>query len=237
MRVTLDRIATLAIIVAAIAVAAANIGKGFRRPGESYASAASPQVDPELISDAEWAELLATGVTDDDSLSRVVVVEFADLECPFCRRFHEALSQAKSEYGDQLTHLFIHYPLTIHRFARLAAHAAECAATFDRFSPFISGVFAAQDSIGLKPWSAYAIEAGLPDTVSFNHCLQGEPPPRIEEGYQLATRLDVTGTPTVFINRWRLPSPPYSTLPDVIQAILDNDAPYVADRQSNGGGR
>ena len=49
---------------------------------------------------------------------------------------------------------------------------------------------------------------------------------RIQSGIHEGELLGVTGTPTVIINGWRLPRPPYDSLSAVINAIQHGDPPY-----------
>jgi protein-disulfide isomerase len=60
----------------------------------------------------------------------VKLVEFSDLECSFCKKFHETVSQIMNEYGPsgQVAWVYRHFPLTqIHPKAIDSAIASECA--------------------------------------------------------------------------------------------------------------
>jgi len=39
------------------------------------------------------------------------MIEYSDLECPFCEKFHPTAKQALAAYGDQLMWVFRHFPL------------------------------------------------------------------------------------------------------------------------------
>ena len=134
------------------------------------------------------------------------------------------------EYGDDLAYVFVHYPIGSHRFPRSAAHAAECAAREGAFAAYAGELFSRQDSLGLKTWSSIAVEAGVADTVGFNQCVSnGEAFDRVEKGRDVGSLIGVTGTPTVIVNRWRLPTPPYSGFSDVIEGLLAGRAPFVSE--------
>lgn len=150
-------------------------------------------------------------------------MEFSDLECPFCAKFHKAILDARQRYGDSLAVVFVHYPLVEqHKLALAAARAAECAARQDHFEEFITKVYEKQDSLGLKTWSSFASEAGLRDTAAINKCATASDRiARIEDGREVGRKIGVAGTPTVIINGWRYAIPPYDSL-DQILARLAN---------------
>lgn len=74
------------------------------------------------------------GVNDDDHIRgaknpTVTIVEYSDIECPFCSRFHDTMKEVLDVYGDDVAWVYRHFPLeSIHPNARLAANATECAA-------------------------------------------------------------------------------------------------------------
>ena len=62
--------------------------------------------------------------------AKVTIVEFADLECPFCRRFfQDTYPQIKKAYIDngKVVMYFRHFPLSFHPLALPFANASECA--------------------------------------------------------------------------------------------------------------
>lgn len=65
-----------------------------------------------------------------DKNAKVAIVEFADLECPFCKRFFtDTFPQIKKEYIDtgKAAMYFRHFPLSFHPLAQPFAIASECA--------------------------------------------------------------------------------------------------------------
>lgn len=67
-------------------------------------------------------------VRGDLNTAEVVVVEFSDLECPFCKRFHPTMQQIVEEYDGQIAWVYRHFPLdSLHPKARKEAEATECA--------------------------------------------------------------------------------------------------------------
>lgn len=177
-----------------------------------------------------WEDLLDVAVFDGDTSAPVVLIEFADLECPYCAALQTSVRKVRDRFSDSIAVAFIHFPLSYHRFARIAAHAAECAAAQGAFTAFVDGVYARQDSIGLRPWTAFAREAGVRDTASFMRCLTGsEAPARIDFGLAAGERISVRGTPTLLANGWRFGAvPSESTLVAVLDSMLAAGARRVA---------
>lgn len=72
--------------------------------------------------------------TSDDHIrgnasAEVFIVEYSDIECPFCTRFHDTMKDVIDQYGDQVGWVYRHLPLEgLHPNARLAANATECVA-------------------------------------------------------------------------------------------------------------
>lgn len=219
-----NRIETIAFVLIAITstvTAAAVAYRTFAPPGPPRASATD---EPTFVS--EWEDLVEHGVRVGDPSAAVQIVTFTDLECPFCRRFHAVAKEVAETRGD-VALTWLHFPLGRHRFARPAAHAAECAWDEGRFAEFLDVVYERQDSLGLTSWLEFAALAGVTDTTRFAGCIASdEPPPRIQLGLDAARRVGATGTPTVLINGWRV-APPYTTraLEQAIDDVVEREVP------------
>lgn len=154
-------------------------------------------------------------------------MEFVDLECPFCRRYQATLQRVADQFGSAVSLVFLHYPLDMHRFARPAAQASECAERQGRFREFVEAAYAKQDSFGLKAWVSVAREAGVPDTAGFLRCLEGAPATRIDSARAAGEGIPVRGTPTLVVNGWTFRSPPpESELVRVITELLAGREPF-----------
>jgi protein-disulfide isomerase len=185
--------------LAALGFAGVLIHREFRGGSQVAQTARS---SPQRVD--EWPELLAAGVVVGNRNAPVKIVEIADFECPYCRRFEERYQIAKRRFGDDVALVFVHYPLSVHRFAMPAARASQCAWDQGKFAEIHALIFAKQDSLGLKPWMSFAREAAVPDTALVARCiLDTLPVKKIVAGQQMAGRLRVHGTPTVFLNGWR----------------------------------
>ena len=171
-----------------------------------------------------WQEALQVGIPmggDRDAPVKLFVL--SDLECPACRGFHETVRTVVAERPQHVQAIYVPYPLGFHRFALPAARAADCSERTGSFNRWIDVVYAKQDSLGIKSWGSYAMEAGISDTTRIAKCAKDANTkfPRIEAGIAFGNQLGRIGTPTILANEWQL-----ATVPDVaflrraIDAIL-----------------
>lgn len=90
---------------------------------------------------------------------KVTVVEYSDLECPFCARFHPTMERIIDTYGDDVAWVWRQFPLeSIHPNARMLANATECAADQGKFWEMTDAIIA---DTGKSSISAYASKVGL----------------------------------------------------------------------------
>lgn len=86
----------------------------------------------------------------------ITLLEYSDLECPFCKQFHQTVNDTLSTYGDKVRLVFRHFPIPqLHSKAPKEAEATECAAELggnDAFWKFVDRIFAITPSNdGLDP--------------------------------------------------------------------------------------
>jgi protein-disulfide isomerase len=119
------------------------------------------------------------------------------------------VEELMEELPGSVSLIYYHFPLASHRFAWGSAIAGACGAEAGRFPEITRQLFIQQDSIGVKPWTTIALEAGVTDTVSFLSCIQDSAArARVGADQAMGTDIEVILTPTVIINGWRFPLPP-----------------------------
>jgi protein-disulfide isomerase len=163
-------------------------------------AAPGPDMKPRAVDN--WAQLVSAGQWMGRSDAPVKIVEFSDFQCPFCARTHPAVEAVRRRHPERVAVLYRHFPLdAIHPFARPAAVASECAGRQGRFGEFATLLFAQQDSLGAKPWSRFAAQAGVADAPAFERCVrESRTLAEVDRDAKLgaATRIEVT--PTLVIN-------------------------------------
>lgn len=132
------------------------------------------------------------------------IVEFSDFQCPFCGRAKPVIDSLFARYGDQVRLEYRHYPLPVHAYARRAAQAAVEAQGQGAFWRYHDLLFAHQDRLTDVDLIGYADSLEL-DTERFASALStGRYAEIVERDIALGLSLAVTGTPTFFVNGYRL---------------------------------
>jgi len=134
----------------------------------------------------------------------VQIVEFSDLECPFCKQFHVTMKQVMEEYGKdgKVAWIYRHLPLeSLHPKAMKESEAAECAFELggnEKFWAYVDRVFEVTPSnngLPLEDLPNIAEQAGL-DRKLFSDCLASERHvPRIRSDIEDAAKAGARGTP------------------------------------------
>jgi protein-disulfide isomerase len=146
-------------------------------------------------------------VSEDDHVrgdrnARIALIEYSDLECPFCKSFHPTVQQIVDEYDGQVMWVYRHFPLDqIHAKADKEAEAVECAnelAGNDGFWALLDKIFEVTPSnngLILDDLPKLAGEVGI-DEGAFKECLDsGKYAQRVEDDYQGGIEAGITGTP------------------------------------------
>lgn len=155
----------------------------------------------------------------------VIVVEFSDFRCSYCRKFwSETLPRIEAEYiaTGKVRFVYRHLVALGPPSAR-AAEAAECAGEQGRFWAYHDVLFerAASAFFTDGPLTEYAKELGF-DLSAFDACLtSGRHRERILSESTIARSLGAAGTPTFLINgRLLIGAHPFETFKYVLDVML-----------------
>lgn len=140
--------------------------------------------------------------------ARVLVVEYSDTECPFCKTFHATMNSIMQEYGKDgnVAWVYRHFPIAqLHSKSFKEAEATECAANLggnSKFWEYINKLYEttpSNNNLDPKELTNIATKVGLSSTA-FDTCLNsGEFAPRVNADIQNAQELGISGTPSSVI--------------------------------------
>ncbi|HEX4339618.1 MAG TPA: thioredoxin domain-containing protein [Polyangiaceae bacterium] len=186
-----------------LACAAKHAGPGAANAGTPATSALAAAPAPEL-GDSGPIPVDDQSPRWGDDAAPVTLVEFSDIECPFCGRVQPTLAALQQRYGPhRLRVVWKHDPLPFHPNARPAALAAEAVrelAGNDAFFRFIALLFQDQRHLAQPDLRRAAVSLGV-DGTSFD-LLTRSPgvSARVDADLELASRVGANGTPHFLIN-------------------------------------
>jgi protein-disulfide isomerase len=135
-----------AIVVAGVLIALAIFFSNRAPAGMSSGDNVSAQPTPAAPIIAAMRPVDETDHVRGPADAKITIIEYSDLECPFCERFHPTMEQLIKEYPNDVRWVYRHFPLAIHPGARAKSHAAECAAEQGLFWEFTDTLFKAGTS-------------------------------------------------------------------------------------------
>lgn len=186
-------------IVAGVALAIdfRNRERGWLRPRIFSAAAAAALLAPLLLSFTQKPVVSGQPIAAlPKSDGKLVLREFVDLECPYCRMTHVALTKVLKERPD-VTIERRHVPLAMHEHAEVAAIAACCAGEQHKEDPFVDAVMTSDNEPTADHCRAVAASLGLDLTKYDACCTSGRAKPRIDGDKALAVSTKVPGLPTI----------------------------------------
>ncbi len=139
--------------------------------------------------------------------AKIVVIDYSDTECPFCKRFHDTLKRIYADYAKdgKVAWVYRHFPLDMHTKAPKEAEATECAnelggpAVFWKYIDTIYTNTPANNGLDPAKLVTFAGDVGL-DTTAFKKCLDsGKYTSKVSEAKAAGFKAGARGTPyTVF---------------------------------------
>lgn len=195
----------IAIVIAGVMIAGAIVYT--ERPENAPGPVIPSRGEVGADTDVAPVELLALK-KDDHVLGNpnadVLIIEYSDTECPFCKRFHETMNQVMEQYGKSgsVAWVYRHFPLDqLHPKARKEAEALECAGElggnelFWKYTNRVFEITPANNGLDLAKLPEIAGELGL-DVTRFNACLSSEKyATRVQRDFESGVQIGVRGTP------------------------------------------
>lgn len=170
----------------------------------------------------------------------VAIIEYADVDCEYCKQFHETLEQLMTEKaaGGKVAWVYRQFPITdANPYAVKNAAASECAATlgsvntFWRFLDAMHAVALGPIAFNPKNYPALTAQFGI-DTTAFNQCLTGTTAnKKVQNDYENALASGATSAPySIILIRGGSPVPisgaiPYAALKRIIDDAISKASP------------
>ncbi len=146
-------------------------------------------------------QVVAEGPTRGPDGARVTIVEFADFQCPFCRRMYPVLKKVLEQHPADVRLVFRELPLAdLHPNAMGAAEAALCARDQGKFWEMHDALFTNLDGLDTENLKKTAAKVGL-EAQPFAECLKSDKAKApIEADTKAASQYGVNATPGLFVN-------------------------------------
>ncbi len=154
--------------------------------------------DVAKVSDADYVR--------GDKNAKITLIEYSDLECPYCKTFHPVVNKILTDYDGKVNFVYRHFPLSFHANAQKEGEAALCVGKLgggDKYFSFIDKIFDRTTSNGygfsLDNLPALAKEVGVSES-KFKDCLDGgDMASRVSDETNDGSQGGATGTPTTFV--------------------------------------
>ena len=158
---------------------------GWRPPADT-----SPKVIP-----------VGTSYSTGPEKALLTIVEFSDLQCPYCSQFAPILDSIAHAYPNEVRVIFKNFPLSFHPQSRPAAAAAIAAGKQGKFFEFRYKVAPHFRDLKDSVYLAVAKEIGLNlEQFKKDMALTPEITGILDADAELGRRIGVEGTPTIFVN-------------------------------------
>jgi protein-disulfide isomerase len=203
------------ILPISIIIAGALIAFGLYTSGNKGTS----KVDSKNLINGAMAEpaIEVAKVTDADHIrgnkdAKIVIIEYSDIECPFCKIYHETMKKIYAEYSkdNQVAWVYRHFPLSygdrvLHKNAAKEAEATECAAELggkEVFWSYLDELYAttkSNDGLDMSILPSLGKKFGL-DEAKMKACIDsGKYAAKVKESFEEGAKAGAAGTPYTVI--------------------------------------
>ncbi len=224
----------VAIIIAGVLIAAAVYFKGptspLRQGSEGQAPSGTEAPAGPTIGDFRAVDAQRDHVRGPAD-AKVTVIEYSDLECPFCKRFHPTMLQLVKEYPNDVRWVYRHFPLEqLHAQAPAEANAVECAKEQGKGWELIDKIYevtTSNDGLDLTTLPELARQVGVTNIAQFESCVASNKyTDRVNEDLADAEVAGGTGTPYAVVvgpDGQKLPiegAQPYASVKAMVDSLL-----------------
>lgn len=162
--------------------------------------------------------------------AKVVITEFSDFECPYCRQMQPDVQRIKAEYAGKIKWVFRNFPLDFHPQAMPTHIAAACAGKQNKYFEFQTRVFAIPYNgrqLDMSPAQLENVAQGIGMNLpAYKQCFadsNGQIRSEIEADMRYGQKIGVRGTPTIYINGVLYQQDrSYEAMKDAIEKLLNS---------------
>jgi protein-disulfide isomerase len=225
----------IAIIIAGVFVGGAVYLSG--RSGSSETKLTNKSAGGQILQASSMRPISADDHILGNPNADVVILEYSDTECPYCKEFYFSLQKIMDVYGKtgKVAWVYRHFPIAdLHSKAPKESEATECAYDLGgqtAFWKYLTEIYTqtnSNDTLDPKQLPKIAKDVGI-DVTAFNSCLaSGKFTAKVQADYDDAIKTGGQGTPhTILITKdgGKLPiegNESYEDLKNAIDLLLGN---------------
>ena len=151
---------------------------------------------------------------------KVTIVEFSDIQCPYCTKFQPLIQEILEKYPNDVRHVFKNFPLRFHKQARPAALALLAANEQGKYWELQKLLFENGKTLSEEKIKELAGTAGL-DVARFEASLKNEALTKaLDTEMAEARSAGVRGTPSIFVNGKRVKDRSFEGMKAMIDEVL-----------------
>ncbi len=152
----------------------------------------------------------------------VTIVQFTDLQCPFCARFYPPVKEALKAYPDKVNFIIKNFPLSFHPNARPAAKVALAANEQGKYIEMVELLLANGANVSEDKLKEYTKQLGLNKRKLMDDLKNKDAryEAQIKADMDLGAQVDVRGTPTFYMNGKKTMARDFNGFKTQIDALL-----------------
>lgn len=169
----------------------------------------TPQMQAVLKNVLDKEQLSSIVSKDDDPTygnqeAKIVIIAFEDFQCPISEEQYPILKQVLPDYQDKILFVYRDFP-TGHTYSQMSAEAANCAQEQGKFWEYYDLLYSNPTLITSETSFTDLAKQIDMNIESFSACVKaGKYNGEVNKDYMDGTIADVKGTPTFFINGYKV---------------------------------
>lgn len=133
--------------------------------------------------------------------AKITVIEFADFECPYCRRSQEVNRRLREKYKEEIEWVVRDFPLPFHENAMYAHIAANCSIPQGKYWQVFDTFFENSGNLSQANVDYLVTKVGV-NKEQYQECMKDRSKlqKEVQEDIDDGQKVGVNGTPAFFIN-------------------------------------